>query len=70
MRRGRQMSDAEFEEADRLADLRGRFLSVTNAAAAAARAAVADLSGERGKTTAELAAARRRARRRSALTSE
>ena len=64
------MTDDEFEAADRLADLRGRFLSVTDAAAAAARAAVKDLEGERGRTVAELAASRRRARRRQALTSE
>ena len=68
--RGRQMSDAEFEAADRLADLRARFLSATDAAAAAARAAVRDLEGERGKTVRERATTRRRARRRQALTSE
>ena len=68
--RGRPMSDAEFEAADRLADLRARYLSVTNAAAAAARAAVADLEGQRGKTIAERSAARRKARRRQALARE
>ena len=36
-------------QADRLADLRARYLSVTNAAAAAARAAVAERAGSRSQ---------------------
>ena len=63
------MSDAEFSEADRLADLRARYLSVTNAAAQAARAAVADLAGDRGAAAEMRQSMRRRAARQRAASS-